>query len=171
MGDYQHILNEIEDDIQETESNSVTDNRTIANDVNMVRTVQSQTRNETEYQLRDALYSELLDKYIDIYETNSNQKQKYKKVFFIVVLFMFIAIVVVSIIFMFLVITLDKSIAQIITVALGSFGSMLSAMIVLPKIIAKHLFPKDEESHILEMVKNMQINDSKIREYQKNQKL
>ena len=37
-------------------------------------------------------------------------------------------------------------------------------IIVLPKIIAEHLFPVDEEQNMLEMVKKMQENDANIRD-------
>lgn len=36
--------------------------------------------------------------------------------------------------------------------------------IVLPKIIAKHLFPTNEDEQMIELVKNMQVNDSNIRD-------
>lgn len=44
-----------------------------------------------------------------------------------------------------------------------NIGGIISALVILPKIIAQHLFPTDEERNMLKMVRNMQDNDSKIR--------
>lgn len=164
--DYQYILSTIEDDIQESEESTDTDNTTTADDINMLQTVKTQS-GDRGYILRDILYTDLLEIYIDIYSKNSSHKKWYKLFFFIVVIGAFIAIITTSIVAMFMIMNMDKSTAQIVATAIASLGSMLSALIVLPKIIAKHLFPKDEESHILEMVKNMQLNDSNIRDHQK----
>ena len=46
---------------------------------------------------------------------------------------------------------------------MGSVAGMVSSLIIIPKIIAEHLFPVDEESNMLDMVKSMQENDSRIR--------
>lgn len=42
-------------------------------------------------------------------------------------------------------------------------AGIISALVVLPKIIAEHLFPVDEESNMLKMVQSMQDNDASIR--------
>ena len=48
-------------------------------------------------------------------------------------------------------------------VAIANIAGIISTLFILPKIIAEHLFPTNEESNMLEMVKNMQNNDSEIR--------
>lgn len=47
--------------------------------------------------------------------------------------------------------------------ALGSAGSLVTALAIIPKIIAEHLFPADEDKDMISLVKNMQLNDSEIR--------
>lgn len=165
MADYQNILDAISGDLKSEEN--AADNRTTAADSNMMQTVKAQSADDSEYKVRDTLYSELLKKYIQIYDKNNSQKRIYKIIFFIVVIIAFGAIITTSIVAMFMIMNMDKSTAQIVATAIASLGSMLSALIVLPKIIAEHLFPKDEETHILDMVKNMQMNDSNIRDHQK----
>ena len=57
-----------------------------------------------------------------------------------------------------------------ISLIAGCTAGMLSSVIVLPKIIAEHLFPTNEDEHMIEMVKNMQMNDAKIRDAHGKQK-
>ncbi len=45
----------------------------------------------------------------------------------------------------------------------GCVASTVSALIILPKIIAEHLFPKNEDENMIGLVKEMQKNDSEIR--------
>jgi len=57
-------------------------------------------------------------------------------------------------------------------VIIGGFSGILSALLIIPKIIAEHLFPKDEDTNMIGMVKNMQLNDTGIRNllYSQNSK-
>ena len=50
-------------------------------------------------------------------------------------------------------------------VIFGAVSGILSAIIVIPKIIAEHLFLKDEDGNMIDMVKNMQQNDTGIRNW------
>lgn len=52
-------------------------------------------------------------------------------------------------------------------VVISALAGMISAFIVIPKIIAEHLFPADEDANMIAMVKSMQENDAKIRTYLK----
>lgn len=175
MGNYKNILSAIEGDIEEESgsSSSGSDNTTTADDTNMLRTVKMQFDDEREYRERDKLYSVLLNNYIDIYVENSKAKRKYKSCFFWMVSAAFIIIIICSSVTICRIMEMDASTAQVAAVAIGSFGSIISALVVIPKIIAEHLFPKNDETHMIDMVKNMQINDSKIREYnhKENEKL
>ena len=54
-----------------------------------------------------------------------------------------------------------------IGVVVSALAGMISAFIVIPKIIAEHLFPADEDANMIAMVKSMQENDAKIRTYLK----
>lgn len=167
MGNYKNILSAIEGDIEEESgsSSSGSDNTTTADDAIMLRTVKMQFDYEREYRERDRLYSVLLGNYINIYNRNSKDKRVYKIIFFIMVSIAFMAIIIFSSVAICRIMKMDASAAQVAAVAIGSFGSIISALVVIPKIIAEHLFPKNDETHMIDMVKNMQINDSKIREY------
>lgn len=52
---------------------------------------------------------------------------------------------------------------------IGSVAGIVSSLIVLPKIIAEHLFPTDEDRNMNEFLKSMQENDSAIRNYFKKE--
>ena len=54
--------------------------------------------------------------------------------------------------------------------AIASAIGIVSAIIVLPSTIAEHLFPKDEESHLIKIVENMQKHDLVIKEQSEKQK-
>ena len=117
-----------------------------------------------QYKQRDKLYTKLLQEYLNSYKSKMQCKQKMKTIFFYITIGAFILIIG---LFLFV---LGKasweglsSNADIVTV-LGSVAGVLSALIAIPKIIAVHLFPTDEEtSHVL-MIRNMQKNDSRIRD-------
>ena len=47
--------------------------------------------------------------------------------------------------------------ATVITLGISSTAEVVSSIIVLPKIIAKHLFNKKEEDNKREIITNMQI--------------
>ena len=121
------------------------------------------TRDDEEYNRRNAFYSELLSEYIKIYKKKEDAKAKYKSCFFVCILVSFFIIVVGGIAGIILIsIFADSSLASAGIAAVDVAG-IISALMVLPKIIAEHLFPVDEESNMLNMVQRMQENDTQIR--------
>lgn len=118
---------------------------------------------DEEYSNRNRLYTLLLETYIANYRRKEKIKGVYKCIFFIVTIILFIGIVVSGIIGIILLsMHGDGSLANV-GIAIANIAGIISTLIVLPKIIAEHLFPTNEESNMLEMVKNMQNNDSEIR--------
>ena len=81
---------------------------------------------------------------------------------------MFGGIVVVSLIALITIARKETTSLSDVAVVLSSMAGIISAIIILPKIIAEHLFPTNEDEHMIEMVKNMQVNDSKIRSHFKD---
>ena len=136
-----------------------------ADDNELNNAVATQTREQDEeYNKRNKLYTDLLGSYISIYSKKEQAKAKYKVVFFIVINFLFAGIVVCGLIgVMLLSIQGDGNLANV-GIAIANIAGIISSLIVLPKIIAEHLFPVDEESNMIDMVKNMQENDANIRD-------
>lgn len=92
---------------------------------------------------------------------------KYRSKFFWVTIISFISIIALSIFSMIYVCVNGSTSVSSVSIVVGSVGSMISAIIVLPKIIAEHLFPRNDESAMIELVKNMQLNDASIRKNNK----
>ena len=121
-------------------------------------------RQEIEYGRRDNLYTALLQSYINIYSSKEKHKKVFKVIFFSVIMVIFF-LVIAGCVFCLCVITLNKSYdAAGVALAITSIGGIVSAIIVIPQIIAKHLFPANEETFMLDMVKSMQNNDAGIRD-------
>lgn len=127
-------------------------------------TVDSQIRRQdVEYDSRNRLYTQLLETYIANYKQKEKTKGIYKCIFFIVTTLLFVGIVVCGIVgIVLLSVYGDGSLANV-GIAIANIAGIISTLIVLPKIIAEHLFPTNEESNMLEMVRNMQDNDTNIR--------
>lgn len=120
---------------------------------------------EKEYNKRQGLYSQLLQSYIDNVVKKLDKNLFFKQVFFWMITGSFFAIVAVSLgLLISSVFCIKDSVTAIVTVV-GSLSSMLATMIVLPRIIAEHLFPQNEDSAIIELVKQMQANDKEINGY------
>lgn len=116
-----------------------------------------------QYDARDELYTKLLHHYIETSEQKTRRNRKYKLSFFIIVMTVFCVLILSPIFAMFVVIFKNTTnTVAIVSMASGAI-SIVSAIIVLPKIIAKHLFPADEDKNMIDLVKNMQDNDSGIR--------
>lgn len=117
-----------------------------------------------QYKQRDEVYTDLLKEYLNSYKSKMKCKQRMKVAFFIITIIAFGAIIA-----LFGIVIINASINGIsnvsdIATVLGSVASVLSALIAIPKIIAVHLFPTDEETNHVLMIKNMQQNDSRIRD-------
>lgn len=121
----------------------------------------------TQCNKRNVLYTKLLSHYLDEHEIKSNNKVKYRSKFFWVTIVSFISIIALCIFSMIYVCVNESTSVSSVSIVVGSVGSMISAIIVLPKIIAEHLFPRNDESAMIELVKNMQLNDASIRKNNK----
>lgn len=124
--------------------------------------------NDPEYDARNQAYTRLLGVYIDDYVKKSKSKKSYKRGFFIVALSAFALIVLTAIVSIWIVTIRGNISLGDVGVVISALAGMISAFIVIPKIIAEHLFPADEDANMIAMVKSMQENDAKIRAYLKH---
>lgn len=118
---------------------------------------------DPEYDTRNSLYSELLSYYISSYRSKDFWKKWYKAIFFTVIMASFLCIIVFSLGSIWIISQKEDTKIADIGVMIGGFSSVLAALLIIPKIIAEHLFPSNEDAHMIDMVKNMQQNDSSIR--------
>lgn len=101
---------------------------------------------------REKLFNNFLKEYTHTFKEKSNQKKILKYIFFGCVMFILVGVPVISFIF---VIKADNTI-ELITTVLGSLGEFITAFIILPKIIAKYLFDKEEDTNLTNLIIKMQ---------------
>lgn len=137
-----------------------------ARDGALFSAIESQVREmDPEYDKRNRLYTDLLEHYIGSYKSKSRWKRWYKCIYFVVVVLAFCCIIAYCL-ESIRGVSLKKDTGLVdLGIAAGGFGSILSAILVIPKIIANHLFPSNEDANMIDMLKNMQLNDSGIRSW------
>lgn len=134
-------------------------------DHSLVNASKKQDDEEPEFTKRDKLYTMLLVQYISSNKRKATWNTVYKCIFFCVTVFILLALIVAPIIITIIIVQKDKPNLVVDLAALASsLIGVISAIIVLPEIIAKHLFPTNEDEQMIELVKNMQVNDSNIRD-------
>lgn len=135
-----------------------------ANDVTLNSAVTKEQQGmDAEYDSRNSLYTQLLQKYIEIYTKKSISKRRYKFAFFVITMSSFIGIIAGGMVIILFTVQAGNNSLSSVSAVVGSVAGMVSSLIIIPRIIAEHLFPVDEESNMLDMVKSMQENDSRIR--------
>lgn len=169
--DYDDFDDSFEDDDSSNTETSKEKSEEIADESLLVSATKQSKEDKTEYEKRDESYTLLLDDYIESSKSKTAWNKVYKCIFFSVTMLILVALVAFPIAVTIIIVVKEQSNLVVDIAALvGSIIGIISAIIVLPKIIAQHLFPTNEDEHMIELVKNMQVNDSKIREALKNKK-
>lgn len=115
----------------------------------------------TEANKRNVYYSELVKKIIK----NNDDTQIIKYIFFSIVCLVFISVSIIGVCAILIIAKKDNISNADIGIAITGFGSVLSSIIVLPKIIAKHLFPENSEKVRFDFVSQNQKLDLGDPEY------
>jgi hypothetical protein len=118
----------------------------------------SQSEYYSEIERRDIYYSALVK---DIVK-NNRVGQVLKCLFFAVVCIIFSVTCVVGLLIVFNISKKEMVSYSDIGIAIAGFGSVLSSIVVLPQIIAKHLFPKNSEEVRFEFIRRNQEFDQPI---------
>jgi len=118
-----------------------------------------------EYSKRDNLYTDLLSNYIEIYKTKEEHKKRFKIIFFIVIMIIFFLVILGCVVSMCYISINGIYDIESVGLAIANIAGIISSIIIIPQIIAKHLFPTNEENFMLDMVKSMQNNDAGIRDF------
>lgn len=108
-----------------------------------------------ESERRDVYYSALVK---DIVK-NNRTGQTLKCIFFVIVCLIFAFICIFGLLIVFNISKKDTTSITDLGVAIAGFGSVLSSIVILPQIIAKHLFPEDSEAVRFEFIKENQKLD------------
>lgn len=161
MTNYGDILSQIYSD------SNFSEKAVEVNDKQLIVSINRQKEEcDPQYDERNEIYTKLLKEYFESYKSKTSWKKWYKLIFFVIVIAAF------GVIIGFGLISINNvSIKQQSTsladlgVVIGSFSGILSSLLIVPKIIAEHLFPNNEDTNMIEMIKNMQQNDSGIRNW------
>ncbi len=105
---------------------------------------------------RDLYISKLLANYVNHYKAKTKSNHWYKVVLFCVAL---IWVTALFIFFGYILLKAINSEENNLAVIIGSFVSLVGLPIGIIKVIATYIFPKNEEQHITQIVKNIQDND------------
>lgn len=114
---------------------------------------------------RDALYIKYIRSYTDSYVKRIKGQSKMKWIFFLVILFLLFSLVMGTIITILIIANKSKSTINDIAIIGTSMAGVISAFIVLPKVIAKNLFPPTDDDHSAEIFKRVIKNDMKLRQF------
>ena len=113
---------------------------------------------------RDIKYTVLLDKYVEQFPKDHDFYYCMKKSFFWVVLVTFVVLIFGSVALLIVAATRpNMELENVIIYAVSAMGSIISSIIVIPQIIAKHLFPEKRENEILDLIKTLISDDCEIR--------
>ena len=119
---------------------------------------------------RDSQYTEFLQQAIKNYTQSADANRQYKNVFFWVVITA-LGLIVLSGVVAIILISSRATASKVfsatalvvnLSTLLGAVGSIISAIIILPRIIAEYLFNKDEHQHIIDLIKGFQTHDETI---------
>ncbi|MDP4153551.1 MAG: hypothetical protein Q8865_08975 [Bacillota bacterium] len=123
---------------------------------------------ELELSDRSDLYTALLNAYVTDFDFRHKSNRYYKKRFFNIVMIIFCISIFGAIAVLMIIAFKGVGNSADITLVISSFATILSTLIIIPQIIAKYLFPLDEDDKVADMVKTMQQNDFKTRELHSN---
>jgi len=138
--------------------------RTKPNDSELMASAESEINKQSiEYAARNHLYTELLNDYLKERKSKDERKKWFKVIFFSVVMAAFCGTVFMSLYATISIMQRSNLGFADVGVAASALAGLLSAFIVLPKIIVEHLVPMNEESNLIDIVKSMQENDAEIR--------
>lgn len=136
---------------------------TKVNDENLESTFINNIRTDPGYAERNNMYSELLELYVHRYDKKEKTKGRYKCAFFVVIMVVFVAVIMLcGFIIIYTVSRTEHITAADAGALIGSMAGIISTFIIIPKIIAEYLFPLNEESNMIDLVKSMQLNDANI---------
>ena len=126
-------------------------------------------KQETESYVRfDEEFHRFLSNFVVQQKDKEDLKQLLKKWFFGLIMAGFFALLITPLV----IVLKSKGITTgaLVTALLTTLVELVSAIIVLPKIIAEYLFNKEEDKNMMEIIKSMQTYNEKKQDYIERQK-
>lgn len=107
---------------------------------------------DNDFKNRNKQYTELIKNYSQTFKERQDVKKDLKYKFFYIVMISYVMVLISSIGILIAVLCVASNSIPLI---IGSAGTLITSIIGIPTIIANNLFPKDEDSNIVEMTKEM----------------
>lgn len=120
-------------------------------------------REKDSYIKIDQEFNRFLHNFVDIEEKKEKQKLNLKDQFFWFIMLGFLALMLTPLIIV--IVGRNMSSTSMIVSLITALIELVSAIIVLPKIIAEYLFNKEEDANMIQIIKNMQEYNEKKHEY------
>lgn len=120
-------------------------------------------REKDSYIKIDQEFNRFLHNFVNIEEKKEQQKLNLKDQFFWFIMIGFLALMLTPLIIV--IVGRNMSNASMIVSLITALIELVSAIIVLPKIIAEYLFNKEEDANMIQIIKNMQEYNEKKYEY------
>lgn len=112
----------------------------------------------------DVEFGRFLENFVNNQNTKEKQKKWFKIIFFTVIMLLMIFIVI-SPFVMVLVFRKQMTDVTLLGAIIASLVELVSAILVLPKIIAEYLFNKAEDANMMKIIESMQTYNEKKHTY------
>lgn len=116
-------------------------------------------------QQRDELYINHIRNYTVSYNKRVKGQFVMKWIFFIVIMLVLIGLVLGTVLCILLVLKRDNTTINDVSIVGTAMAGVISAFIVLPRVIAKNLFPTTEDDRSAEIFKSVIENDMELRRF------
>lgn len=108
------------------------------------------------YQKTDKKLLDTLNDTVDLLKDREKEKVKLKKYFFNIIMFVFFLLCVSPVAMLYFFRNIITNQSFIVTI-LGTFVELITAIIILPKIIANYLFNLDEDKAYFQLISELKI--------------
>ena len=115
-------------------------------------------------------FVQLLSDIVERQRKREFQKSVFKAIFFGVVMLLFVALTITPIIVLLKFSPIVNNVS-IIVALMASLAEMISAILILPNIIADYLFNKEEDKHSMEIIQDLRnYHENRAKHFEKKKK-
>ena len=118
-----------------------------------------------EIQKRNVSFTNFVNSFVEDSSDRAKQQKKLRYAFFVIIMLLFSGLSVMSCCIIFVIAKKEHTTANDIVATAAAFGTVLSLIVVLPKIIAVHLFPSVERDKSVELFSKVLEEDFRIRTF------
>lgn len=109
----------------------------------------------------DIQFKKFLSNFVANQNKKDTQKRRLKGFFFAIIMLSFFILMISPILVFYLIVKTPISDTSAIVAIISVLIELVSAILILPKIIAEYLFDKEEDKNMMDLIKNMQDYNEK----------